>query len=179
MAASASPIPELEDVIQTGSPERRVDALKRITAFFLSGASRFNEDHVRLFDDVFGCLIAEIEAKARAELAHRLAPVGNAPAEVVRRLAQDDDIAVAGPVLQQSRRLDQADLIDIAETKSQAHLLAISGRPGIAEPVTDVLIRRGNPDVMRTVADNRAARLSEDGFTALVEQAETDGLLAE
>src|SRR5712691_1045261 len=179
MAASASPIPELEDVIQTGSPERRADALKRITAFFLSGASRFNEDHVRLFDDVFGRLIVEIESKARAELAHRLAPIGNAPLEVVRRLAKDDDIAVAGPVLQQSRRLDEADLLDIAKTKSQAHLLAISGRAGIAEPVTDVLIRRGGREVVHTVAENRAARLSEDGFSTLVDQAENDGLLAE
>src|SRR6266851_5003512 len=152
MAASTSPIPELEDVIQTGSPERRADALKRITAFFLSGASRFNEDHVRLFDDVFGRLIAE--------LANRLAPIGNAPVEVVRRLAKDDDIAVAGPVLQQSRRLDEADLVDIAETKSQAHLLAISGRAGIAAPVTDVLVRRGDREVMYRVAENRAARLS-------------------
>ena len=68
MSAPASLIPELEEVIQHGSPERRAETLKRITAFFLDGASRFNEDHVRLFDDVFGRLIAEIEAKARAEL---------------------------------------------------------------------------------------------------------------
>src|SRR5713226_17451 len=179
MAASASPIPELEDVIQTGSPERRADALKRITAFFLSGASRFNEDHVRLFDDVFGRLIVEIESKARAELAHRLAPIGNAPVEVVRRLAKDDDIAVAGPLLQQSRRLAEADLLDIAKTKGQAHLLAISGRAGIAEPVTDVLVRRGDREVVRSVAENREARLSEDSFCKLVDRAEKDGVLAE
>ena len=80
MTAAASLIPELEEVIQHGSPERRVLTLQRITALFLDGASRFNEDHVRVFDDVFSCLIEEIEAKARAELSHRLAPVGNAPA---------------------------------------------------------------------------------------------------
>ena len=179
MAASASPIPELENVIQAGSPQQRAEALKRITAFFLSGASRFNEDHVRLFDDVFGRLIAEIESKARAELAHRLAPVANAPVEVVRRLAQDDDIAVAGPVLLQSRRLAETDLVDIARTKSQAHLLAISGRAGIAEPVTEVLVRRGDREVVRTVAENRQARLSKDSFSALVDRAEKDGVLAE
>ena len=179
MAASASPIPELENVIQAGSPQQRAEALKRITAFFLSGASRFNEDHVRLFDDVFGRLIAEIESKARAELAHHLAPVANAPVEVVRRLAKDDDIAVAGPLLSQSRRLAETDLVDIARTKSQAHLLAISGRAGIAEPVTEVLVRRGDREVVRTVAENRQARLSEDSFSALVDRAEKDGVLAE
>ena len=179
MAAPVSFIPELEEVLQHGSPERRAETLRRITALFLDGASRFNEDHVRLFDDVFSRLLAEIEAKARAELSHRLAPLGNAPLEVVRRLAHDDDIAVAGPVLEESPRLSDADLVDIAETKSQAHLLAISGRAGIAEPVTDVLVRRGDREVMHRVADNRGARLSDGGFCALVGRAEKDGALAE
>jgi uncharacterized protein (DUF2336 family) len=128
---------------------------------------------------VFSRLITEIETKARSELSHRLAPVGNAPVEVVRRLAQDDDIAVAGPVLKQSPRLAETDLVDIAQTKSQAHLLAISERPGIAEPVTDVLVRRGAREVVHSVADNRDARFSNDSFFTLVDRAEQDGVLAE
>jgi uncharacterized protein (DUF2336 family) len=179
MSAPASLIPELEEVIQHGTPERRAETLKRITAYFLDGASRFNDDHVRLFDHVFSRLIAEIEAKARSELSHRLAPVGNAPVEVLRQLAHDDDIAVAGPILEQSPRLADTDLVDIAETKSQAHLLAISGRPGIPEPVTDVLVRRGDRTVVHSVADNRGARISDDGFFTLVDRAEQDGALAE
>jgi uncharacterized protein (DUF2336 family) len=179
MSAPASLIPELEDVIQHGTPERRAETLKRITAYFLDGASRFNDDHVRLFDHVFSRLIAEIEAKARTELSHRLAPVGNAPVEVLRQLAHDDDIAIAGPVLEQSPRLADTDLVDIAETKSQAHLLAISGRAGIPEPVTDVLVRRGDRKVVHSVADNRGARISDDSFFTLVDRAEQDGTLAE
>jgi len=179
MAAPASLIPELEDVLQNGSAERRARTLQRITSLFLNGADQYNEDHVELFDGVFTRLIEEIETKARAELAHRLAPVSNAPLEAVRRLAKDDDIAVAGPVLEQSPRLPETDLVDIARTKSQAHLLAISGRTGIAESVTDELIRRGDRLVVRSVADNRQARLSEQSFTTLVNQAEADGILAE
>ena len=77
---------------------------------------------------MFGRLIAEIEVKARAELSHRLAPVGNAPAEVVRRLANDDDIAVAGPVLAAVARGSPKPIWSTSpSTKSQAHLLAISG----------------------------------------------------
>src|ERR1043166_3181525 len=179
MASPASLIPELEDVLAHGSAERRVLTLQRITTLFRSGADRFTEDHVRVFDDVLGRLIAEIEAKARAELANRLAPVRNAPVQVGRRLATDDDLSVAGPVLVQSRRLGDADLVDIARSKSQAHLLAISTRSAIAEPVTDVLIERGDREVARSVAQNRAARLSEGGFSTLVERAEADGDLAE
>ena len=179
MSATASLIPELEEVIQHGSPERRAETLKRITTYFLSGASRFNDDHVKLFDHVFGRLIHEIETKARAELSNRLAPVGNAPAEVLRRLAHDDDIAVAGPVLTQSKRLSETDLVAIAKTKSQAHLLAISSRSGIAVPVTDVLVQRGDAEVVRSVAENRGAQISEAGFSTLVDRAEKDEDLAE
>jgi uncharacterized protein (DUF2336 family) len=179
MAVPVSLIPELEDVIQHGSPERRILTLQRITALFLDGASRFNEDHIRLFDDILSRLIEEIEAKALGELSQRLAPVGNAPVKVVRTLAKDDDISVAGPVLQQSQRIADNDLVDIAQTKSQAHLLAISNRIGIAEPVTDVLVKRGDRNVVRSVAQNQDARLSDLSFTTLVDQAEADGVLAE
>jgi uncharacterized protein (DUF2336 family) len=179
MAVPASLIPELEDVLQHGSADRRARTLQRITTLFLDGIDQFSEEHVSVFDGVFTLLIEEIETKVRAELARRLAPVSNAPIEAVRRLAKDDDIEVAGPVLEQSPRLPEADLVDIAKTKSQAHLLAISGRTGIAEPVTDELIRRGDSQVVRSVAGNRRARLSEQGFTTLVSRAEEDGILAE
>jgi uncharacterized protein (DUF2336 family) len=179
MSTAPSLIPELEEIVQHGSPRRRAQALRRITTLFLDGASLFNEDHVRLFDDVFNRLIDEIESKARAELSHRLAPLGNAPGELISRLARDDDISVAGPVLRQSRRLAETDLVEIAETKSQAHLLAISGRARIAETVTSVLVRRGNREVARSVAENRDALLSNDSFTTLVAKSEGDDLLAE
>ena len=97
MFSATSLIPELEDVLQHGSREKRASALKRITNLFVDGATNFNDDHIQLFDDIFGQLIAEIETKARAELSIQLAPVDNAPAGVVRQLAQDDDITVAGP----------------------------------------------------------------------------------
>lgn len=178
MGAPASLLPELEDVVQHGSAEKRAETLRRITTLFLDGAPQFNDDHVALFDDVIGCLIAEIEAKALAELARRIAPVPNAPAGVVSKLAKNDDIAVAGPVLQQAR-LEDPDLLQIAETKSQAHLLALSMRKGISEAVSDILVARGDRDVARSVATNQDARLSESGFTTLVKRAEQDGVLAE
>jgi len=179
MSASASLIPELEDAIQHGSLEKRAEMLKRIANLFIDGASQFNEQHVMLFDDVLCRLVVEIETKARAEMSRTLAPVVNAPIELMRRLARDDDITVAGPVLTQSARLEDIDLVELAKTKGQGHLVAIATRSGIGEAITDVLVRRGGPDVVHNVADNQSARLSEGGFSALVRRAEGDGDLAE
>jgi uncharacterized protein (DUF2336 family) len=179
MSASASLIPELEDVIQHGSQDKRTATVKRIANLFIDGAPHFNEDHIGLFDDVLCRLIVEIETKARAEMAQTLAPLQNAPTELMRQLANDDDIAVAGPVLTQSVRLKETELVELAKTKGQAHLAVIAGREGIGEAVTDVLVRRGDAEVMHSVADNQTARLSEGGFSALVKRAEGDGDLAE
>jgi uncharacterized protein (DUF2336 family) len=179
MGASLSLIPELERVVQHGSREKRVETLQRITTLFLDGASAFRDEHVDVFDDVFGLLIDEIENKARAELSSHLAPVKNAPIKVLRTLARDDDIAVAGPVLELASRLGEADLVDVAATKSQAHLQAISGRRALGEAVTDILVRRGDREVARRVAGNRGARISAKGFGNLVKRAAVDGVLAE
>jgi uncharacterized protein (DUF2336 family) len=178
MGAPASLLPELEEVVQHGSAEKRAETLRRITSLFLESAPQFNDDHVALFDDVIGCLIEEIEAKALAELASRIAPVANAPAGVVRKLAKSDDIAVAGPMLKVAKLADP-DLKYIAETKSQAHLLALSSRIGIGEALSEILVARGDREVARSIATNHQARLSENAFTTLVERAEQDGVLAE
>jgi uncharacterized protein (DUF2336 family) len=171
-------IPELEEVLRTGSAEKRARTLEKITDLFVYGSPTYGEEHVALFDDVFGRLIEEIEARALAELAARLAPVANAPLGVVRRLAHDDDIAVAGPLLKSSQRLADADLAEIARSKGQEHLLAISERPRIGEAVTDILVARGDQNVARRVAANRGAKLSEQGFNRLVDRAEGDDILA-
>lgn len=178
MAVPASLLPELEDVVQHGSAEKRAETLRRITTLFLDGASGFNAEHIALFDDVIGCLIEEIEAKALAELARRIAPVANAPAGVVTTLANNDDIAVAGPILTQARIADP-ELMHIAENKSQAHLLAMSMRLGINEALADILVERGDRDVTRSIANNQHAQLSDNAFTTLVRRAEQDGVLAE
>ncbi|HEY1474755.1 MAG TPA: DUF2336 domain-containing protein [Pseudolabrys sp.] len=178
MSVPASLLPELEEVVQHGSVEKRAETLHRITNLFLDGAPNFSAEHVALFDDVIGCLIEEIEVKALAELARRIAPVRNAPHGVVTTLAKNDNIAVAGPVLKQAH-IDDPDLKYIAETKGQAHLLAMSTRQPISETLSDVLVRRGNGAVVRSVATNQKARLSDNAFATLVNRAERDGVLAE
>jgi uncharacterized protein (DUF2336 family) len=179
MTARTSLIVDLEDAVQRGSPERRAETLRRIADLFLGTADRFTPEQIALFDDVIGRLIDRIETRALAELSRRLGPVANAPERVVRRLARNDAIAVAGPVLSQSPRLGEADLVDIAASKSQAHLLAIARRQALGESVTDVLVRRGNSYVKRNVAANPAASFSPATYGELVASARADDTLAE
>lgn len=180
MVTYPSLINELEDAISSGRVEKRLEqTLWRVTELFAHGAERYSAEHVALFDDVIGRLAQEIEVKARAKLASRLASFSNAPRKVVSRLASDDEIEVAGPLLTHSPVLDESDLLKTAQTKSQDHLLAISQRPALSEAITDVLVDRGNRRVVRTVAQNTGARFSNAGFRMMVKRATGDELLAE
>ena len=181
MSVTAAPslMRELEAVIERGSAAMRAEKLRQIAALFLEMAPLLTDDHIRVFGDVFGRLIENTDMPAHAELSTQLAPVKNAPLTIMHRLANDHDIAIAGPVLAQSPRLSDAELLDLAQSRGQAHLLAISGRAGLDQTVTDVLVRRGDCDVIRELACNPDARLSKNGYCALVQRAQNDSLLAQ
>jgi uncharacterized protein (DUF2336 family) len=179
MGVQQSLIDELEEAVQSGSREKRVDTLRRITDLFLMAPAQLSNEQIGVFDDVLAHLITRVETRARVELANRLAPIAQAPNDVIRKLAQDDEIAVAGPVLTQSPRLSTSDLLAIAQQKGQAHLLAIAGRSTVEQQVTDVLVNRGNRDVMHTLAGNSGAAFSETGYSTLVQRAEGDESLVE
>ncbi len=171
-------IDELEDALASTTAEKRHAALWRITDLFISGADRFSDDQIGLFDDVIARLASDIEVKARAKLATRLARVPNAPTQVVHSLAADDDITVASEVLRYSERLEDSHLVETASTKSQAHLLAIAQRNSLSEIVTEVLVERGDREVVRSVAENTGARFSNAAFRTLVERSNGDDILA-
>jgi uncharacterized protein (DUF2336 family) len=171
-------IDEIEDALAEQSEEKRSAALWRITDLFIGGADSFNDDHITLFDDVMERLAASIEKNARVKLSSRLARVPNAPPNIVRNLAADSDIRVAQPVLRYSPRLDDGYLAKTAQTHSQQHLLAIAQRGDLSELVTDVLVERGDRDVVRSVAQNTGARFSNAAFRTLVERSVGDDVLA-
>ena len=168
---------ELNEAILKGSPESRARALWHATDILIEG--RYTEDQIWVFGEVIGRLSDEIEQAARVKLAKRLAHSDNAPFNVVMILASDNSIDVAGPVLQYSQRLDTMSLVTSAKTKSQPHLLAISKRCSIPSEVTDELVTRGNREVVRSVASNNGACISDFGFLQMIKRSEADGILAE
>ena len=172
-------IAELEDAVRTGSPGARIETLRQVTGLFLHDAERLNEEQIRVFDDVLCLLIQRVETRARAELGARLAPIDTAPPEVIQHLAADDEIAVAGEVLAVSSRVRTSTLLDVASTKGQDHLLAISGRRELPEAVTDVIADRGERKVIYKLAKNPGARFSEAGYCSVIARADIDEDLVE
>ena len=171
VTASRSLIDELIGTVATGSAKERLRIVQRIADLFVAGARGYSAEQIGLFDDVLQQLAADIELQARARLAHQMANLDNAPPKLIRKLAFDDEIEVAGTVLVHSQQLTDADLVENAKTKSQQHLLAIANRLKLSEAVTDVLVDRGDNKVVRTVARNRGARFSLVGYDKMIVRA--------
>jgi uncharacterized protein (DUF2336 family) len=178
MTTFRSLINEVQDTSGLGATRRQVRALARIADLFAAGSSRYSEQQIELFDEVFKTLVAVIELKTRVRLARRLATDPAAPAALVRAFAFDQAVAVAAPVLSRSMALSEADLAASASTQSQGHLYAIAQRQAISESITDILIQRGEPRVVHAVAENPGARISDGGYGELVARSADDVRLA-
>jgi uncharacterized protein (DUF2336 family) len=163
---------DLQASLANGSLSRRVELLQRVTDLFMHGADQFSDDHISVFDDVFECLVSHMHDDAQIELARRMAPVASAPRRLIRYLAMHDLIEVAAPVLSQSDRLDEETLLEVARSKDQHHLKAIAERSHICGAVTDVLLERGDDEVVGAVASNANADLTDRGHATLISRAE-------
>jgi uncharacterized protein (DUF2336 family) len=178
MLGAASLIDELGPVLSHGSPEQRSEVLRKVTNLFLDGSQSYSDSHVDLFDDIMCHLMEKIERHALIRLSLQLASLDNAPVKVVRNLAWNDDIAIAGPVIEKSVRIGDDDLVEIAKVKEQGHLGAIAVRVRVGEQVTDIIVERGNADVARKLAANNGARFSANGYSKIAKRASDDHRLA-
>ncbi|MGP9821193.1 DUF2336 domain-containing protein [Salinarimonas sp. NSM] len=177
MTVDRSTLADLDGVLAARDAAERGRAAERVAELFLARAPSLSEDHVALFDDVLEKLVGDITFRARVALSERFADCPNAPRKVVFAFGSDDEIRVAGPVLERSTRLDVDALLAIARAKGQEHLCAIAKRPSVPEAVTDVLLDRGGRRVVATAAGNPGAAFSADGAAILVARAQSDDAL--
>lgn len=181
VAAAVSPdsIADLTGAAKDGSPQRDARILKQVADLFLSNVDRLRESQIGAFDGILVPLIGRMEAGCLVHLSEALSTSDLAPRESIRKLAFHDDALVAAPVLRNSNRLSEQDLVEIARTHSQQHLLAICGRKTLNEALTDALMRRGDVNVSNALARNAGAQFSECGYATLVGRAERDESLTE
>jgi len=167
----------LDEIVKRGDPKRLAEVTRGIAELFVQGAANFKPAHVSLFDQLLTGIVPQTEIAARADLAERMSAIANAPPTLIGCLAREDDISVAGPILRRSPVLDDQALVEIARAKGQDHLLAMTERPKLSPDLTDVMVRRGERDVIRRAAANKGAMFSTVGYSALVKRAARDGVL--
>lgn len=161
------------------SDEQRYDMLRQVCDLFLAHAQACQAAQVLVFGDVMMALVETVRRDALIELSGKLAPVANAPSKVARRLARDDDMAIAGPMLTRSNALTDKDLAEIVANKGPSHLKAVLKRAQLGAAVSDLLLERDDPELIYRLAGNEEVHFSEVGIVKLVYAAKNDKKLAE
>jgi uncharacterized protein (DUF2336 family) len=177
MTVATPLIPGLDEIVRRGDPKRLAEVSRGIADLFVQGAAGFQARHIELFDQLLTGIVPQTELAARADIAERIAALANAPPVLIGQLAREDNISIAGPVLRRSPVLDEQALVEIARMRGQDHLLAMTERARLSPDLTDVMVQRGERDVIRRAAANAGAEFSTIGYSALVKRAAKDGVL--
>lgn len=126
----------------------------------------------RLTVEVLTVLARDQLTRVRRVLAEALKDVAHAPPEVVRRLAEDTEIEVAGPVLRYSPLLADEDLITIIEAgRASGVAAAIAERRGLTAGVADAVVATDDRRAITRLLANSSAQIREETLDRLVERA--------
>lgn len=170
-----SRLPDLIALAQEPSSEKRRALLRELTDTFF-GTETHSGTETDLYGVVLAELSAEMETAVRAELARRFADSPVAPRTLIRRLAHDE-AEVATPILSASPVLTDADLIEVARTRGQEHLRAVSSRKQVSEAVSDAIVDHGDDETLQSLLANEGAQMSREASEKAVERARANPAL--
>ena len=166
----------IEDILslaKDSTPEKRHQLVEHVTELFVNGAESYQTEEITLFNTVLESMLPTMEREQKKEVSEQLAPIDSTSHKVALALAKEE-IDIARPMLTSSNALDSDDILQLAKTMGQGHLLAISKRENLEANVTDVLLERGESPVKQSVAANSGAEFSEWGSRLLIKLAERD-----
>jgi len=154
------------------SSERRRELLRDVTdLFFCRDAEAHSARENALFDEILCSLAVEMPPSVLAEVADRFADSPAAPGNLIRRLAFDESIEVAQPVISRSAVLSDEDLVQIIHARSQEHIKAVAERASVSSEVSDAIVDKGDDKALDTLVRNVGARLSRRALEKVVDRA--------
>ncbi|MBI1245197.1 MAG: DUF2336 domain-containing protein [Alphaproteobacteria bacterium] len=119
-------------------------------------------------------LAKDTATRIRAVVADTLKDVPDAPADLVRQLARDTELAVASPVLQFSPLLTDDDLLEIIRGRhAEGALSAVARRSNVAEAISDAIVAIDDVDAVTTLLGNPSAQIREETLDLIVDRAPT------
>jgi len=123
--------------------------------------------------DALMVLSRDQATKVRQILSETLKDVVDAPGEVIKHLARDVEVVVAGPILQFSPVLTDEDLLEIiSSSHAEGALNAISKREGVSESISDAVIATNEESAIADLLSNESAQIREDALDLLADRAQ-------
>jgi hypothetical protein len=156
------------------SSGKRASMIASLAELFAAIADQIGDTEVELFDALFLPHLRITDHDTLMALSKRFATIPNAPPNLIRALAANDSVAIAGPVLSCSQALATADLVRYAATRGQDHLHAICRRAEIPPVLSSVLVTRGGRSLLDRLALTSTANFFAADFARLIRRASLD-----
>ncbi|MDJ0931469.1 DUF2336 domain-containing protein [Breoghania sp.] len=150
---------------EAATQEQREELTRNVVNLYSLTSATCSKEQMDIYDAVLMRLADLVSDDGRTHMVKTLSKLRRAPEAVVLKLA-GDITDVARPLLEKSTILRDADLIDIAKSRSEDHMYAIVGR--------DVLVDKGGKQVKRRLAGNHGAAFSDQSVNTLLHAAEDD-----
>lgn len=157
---------------------QRRELLREVTDLFFETSGSRNTRESALFDDVLKLVAAEMQDEVLAELATVFANAPDAPVGLMRDLA-NHSFEVAGPVLQNSKALDEQTLLHVVNYQSQQHIKAVAQRDTVSEALSDAIVRAGDDNALDALIRNDGAEISRTSMETAVDRARRNSQLHE
>lgn len=152
VAGPASDFEKLASFARRNDDTLRPALLASLTELYVTGPEP-NGEAIARYEDMALQLIPDADAATRAQVAAKLARHPLAPVTVIDALLLSDHVC-ATILLEHCTRLAPDRLFDIAASGSQAQALALARRRGIDPDIVDMLVLRGDEDVLCALAEN-------------------------
>lgn len=148
------------------------DTRERVAVKMAANYSKnnFQDREAWVAEQIFRVLMKDTEVRVRQALSEQLKDAENAPRDVVLELAQDE-MPVAGPMLECSKVLSDGDLVKIVSSfqEETERLQTISKRGSVNGRVSEALIDTGQPAVVKTLLHNDGATITDKAFDNIMQ----------
>ncbi len=172
--ASNNTTPSQADLLLARDVDQDVrSGLAEKIARIAPGLTADEQDKVRRMTyEALEILAQDQVTRVRQILSEALKDVADAPPELIRRLARDVELVVAGPVLQFSPVLTDDDLIEIIGSDPiHGALTAISNRAEVSEDISDALIATEESETIAALLSNPSAQIREETLDGILDRA--------
>ena len=160
---------EAAEITEAPAPvaRSRKTLLKRLADVVCLPSSRVNTFERSMTADLLVEMLHEATPEERARVSKRLCGLVEVPNTLLRLLLLDE-IDVARPLLEESTALADADLIACILSAEVEHRRLIAMRRDVSPVVAEVLVERGERQVIEVLMRNEAAKLSQPSIDSIV-----------
>ncbi|MEP3049646.1 MAG: DUF2336 domain-containing protein [Roseibium sp.] len=152
---------------RSSSSEKKNQLTDHVSGLLAARDEDTGSDETRLLNNVLEGVYDDLPVEAKQQMSARLAETKATSSKLAASMA-NDELEIAQAVLEKSEVLLEEDILKLAESKGEGHLMALAKRDHVSKNVSDLLVKRGSKAVKHAVAANLGADLDEPVFESLV-----------